>query len=138
MYDSSNNECVFAASHITIQCGKQVVGKSKVGKRTLNFKISSYDESTRQGVKKRHRSGGTLGSSQSVQQAVVGADIRAVHVHYNNVVFLLCCCIQELLVVSQLLYKTRYGCFWSGAGFTKPCALLKLDFLTSAYKKCMR
>ena len=25
-----------------------------------------------------------------------------------------------------------------GAGFTKPCALLKLDFLTSAYKKCMR
>ena len=22
-----------------------------------------------------------------------------------------------------------------GAGFTKPCALLKLDFLTSAYKK---
>ena len=26
----------------------------------------------------------------------------------------------------------------SRAGFTKPCALLKLDFLTSAYKKCMR
>ena len=25
-----------------------------------------------------------------------------------------------------------------GAGFTKPCALLKLDFLTSGYKKCMR
>ena len=25
----------------------------------------------------------------------------------------------------------------SGAGFTKPCALLKLDFLTSAYNKCM-
>ena len=25
-----------------------------------------------------------------------------------------------------------------GAGFTKPCALLKLHFLTSAYKKCMR
>ena len=24
-----------------------------------------------------------------------------------------------------------------GAGFTKPCALLKLDFLTSAYNKCM-
>ena len=26
----------------------------------------------------------------------------------------------------------------SGTGFTKPCALLKLDFLTSAYQKCMR
>ena len=26
----------------------------------------------------------------------------------------------------------------AGASFTKPCALLKLDFLTSAYKKCMR
>ena len=90
MYDSFNNECVFAASHITIQCGKRVVGKSKVGKRTLNFKISSYDESTRRRVKKRHRSGGTLGSSQSVQQAVVGADIRAVHVHYNNVYSLFC------------------------------------------------
>ena len=25
----------------------------------------------------------------------------------------------------------------AGAGFTKPCALLKLDFLTSAYNKCM-
>ena len=24
------------------------------------------------------------------------------------------------------------------AGIMKPCALLKLDFLTSAYKKCMR
>ena len=28
--------------------------------------------------------------------------------------------------------------FTAGAGFTKLCALLKLDFLTSAYKKCMR
>ena len=26
----------------------------------------------------------------------------------------------------------------TGAGFTKPCALLKLDFLTSAYQNCMR
>ena len=31
----------------------------------------------------------------------------------------------------------RYAGPKPGAGFTKPCALLKLDFLTSAYNKCM-
>ena len=33
----------------------------------------------------------------------------------------------------NIITNARYG-----AGFTKPCALLKLDFLTSADKKSMR
>ena len=34
--------------------------------------------------------------------------------------------------------QTSHDKHTSRAGFTKPCALLKLDSLTSAYKKCMR
>ena len=48
-------------------------------------------------------------------------------------------------VVKTLLYKITPSTVLviqlpksPGSGFTKPCALLKLDFLTSAYEKCMR
>ena len=35
------------------------------------------------------------------------------------------------------IYPLIHQLSFLGAGFTKPCALLKLDFLTSAYNKCM-
>ena len=52
------------------------------------------------------------------------------------------CCITtwiELLsnFSAQSTYCDAIYCH-PGAGFTKPCALLKLEFLTGAYKKCMR
>ena len=39
---------------------------------------------------------------------------------------------------TSVLLRITHAGISSGAGIMKPCALLKLDFLTSAYKKCMR
>ena len=47
--------------------------------------------------------------------------------------------IPHIRVVGATSFTYQIACsIYPGAGFTKPCVLLKLDFLTGVYKKCMR
>ena len=74
--------------------------------------------------------------------------------HVEASISWLCRCLGRSAILAKIIYirlwrnsnaaiiVNRLACvpiyLGAGAGFTKPCALLKLDFLTSAYKKCMR
>ena len=69
---------------------------------------------------------GIFKSSEPAKRAA--AMVQAV-THYDDA--------RTLATISENLGVAMVGAAAAGTGFMTPCALLKLDFLTSAYNKCM-
>ena len=65
-------------------------------------------------------------------------ELYSFHMH-NSIRCVAVCVAAYLCVIPAFTYTCMLHLYVTpGASFTKPCALLKLAFLTSAYKKCIR